>query len=78
VRAEGSWGDAAVALHGSVGLSEDHEGWVRGQVGDGTVNLLVGSANESLTIEGEFSGPIDLLIVLTACLLFFRGALWRD
>jgi len=42
------------------------------------VNLLVGSANQRLTIEGEFSGPIDLLIVLTACLFFFRGALCRD
>ena len=76
--ADGSWGDASVALHGTVGISPDHEGWVRGQVGDGTVNLLVGSANQRLTIEGEFSGPIDLLIVLTACLFFFRGALCRD
>jgi len=78
VRADGSWGDASIALHGTVGGSRDDKGRVRGQVGSGMVDLLVGNANESLTIDGEFSGPIDLLIVLTACLLFFRGALWRD
>jgi len=42
------------------------------------VVLLVESADESLTIEGEFSGPVDLLIVLTVCMLFFTGVLWRD
>jgi hypothetical protein len=78
VRAQGSWGEVAVALHGTVGISLDDEGWVRGQVGDSTVNLRVGSADDGLTIDGEFSGPIDLLIALIACLLKFLGAMWRD
>jgi hypothetical protein len=78
VRAEGSWGDVAVALHGTVGVSLDDEGWVRGQVGHSTVNLLVESADDGLTIDGEFSGPVDPLVILTACLLMFLGAMWRD
>jgi len=77
VHAEGSWGDDRVALDGTISGSLD-AGGVRGEVGDSIVALLVGSADESLTIEGEFSGPVDLLIVLTVCMLFFTGALWRD
>jgi hypothetical protein len=78
VRAEGSWGDTSISLHGSVGISRGREGWIRGKVGNDTVDLLVGNADAGLTIEGEFSGAVDLLIVVTACLLMFLGAMWRD
>jgi hypothetical protein len=80
VLVDGTWGTTRFAVIGVVGSDRStysNEGRVRGRVGDHLVRISTKTNRASIALEGSFSGPPPLALIIAFCLLYFTGGLFN-